>query len=67
MKTLYNVQVNMVNVNKIINNKYHTVGTILISNRRIVDTDGINTLNTHIHDIPLSRPGTGISLISDRG
>lgn len=66
MKTLCNVQVNSVNVNKIINKKYHSVGTIPISNRKIVETDEINTLSTHIHDRPFSWLGTGISLISGR-
>jgi len=37
-------------MNKMKNKKYHTVGAIPISNRKIVDIGKIDTLNTLIHD-----------------
>ena len=43
------------NNSKIIeNNKYHTVRTVLKSNRKIVRGDKINTLNTHLHNCSIS-------------
>ena len=32
------------------NKTYHIVGTILKANRITIETDTINTINTHIHD-----------------
>lgn len=36
--------------NKMANKTYHIVGTILKANRITIETDKINTINTHIHD-----------------
>ena len=46
------------------NQKYHTVGTVLNSNRKIVDRDKIETTNTQIHDGTLFWLGTGTSIKS---
>ena len=40
----------------------HTLGTVLISNRKIVVRDKIDTTNTQIHDRSLSRAGIGTSI-----
>jgi len=37
-----------------INKKYHTVGTVPKSNRKIVERCKIETPNTQIHDLSLS-------------
>ena len=39
---------------KIISKIYHTVGTVLNFNRKIVERGKIETPNTHIHDYSLS-------------
>ena len=41
-------------LNKMINKKYHTVGTVPKSNRKIVERCKIETPNTQIHDLSLS-------------
>ena len=46
-------------VNNMKSKNYHTVETILKSNRQIVDQVKIDTLNTQIHDCSLSCLGTG--------
>ena len=46
------------------NKTYHTVGTILKSNIKIIERGKIDTLNTLIHDRSLSIIGTGISIDS---
>jgi hypothetical protein len=43
------------------NNKYHIIGTVPKSDRKIVDRGKINTPDTIIHDRPLSMLGTGNS------
>ena len=40
--------------NQMKNQKYYTIGTILKSNRKIVETGKIDTPNTYIHDRSLS-------------
>jgi hypothetical protein len=42
-------------------NKYHIIGTVPKSDRKIVDRGKINTPDTIIHDRPLSMLGTGNS------
>ena len=44
--------------------KYHTVGTPLKSNNKIVERDQINTHSTQVHDRSLSCLGTSISIKS---
>jgi hypothetical protein len=44
--------------------KTHTVGTVPKSNRKIVERDEIDTINTHIHDCSFSWFGTGTSVES---
>ena len=44
--------------------KYHTVGTIPKSNRKIVERGKIDTFNTQIYDHWLSLLGTGTSINS---
>jgi hypothetical protein len=43
-----------------INKKYHTVGTVSTSNRKIIEKETIDTLNTNIHDRSLPWLGTDI-------
>ena len=45
-----------------INKKYHTVGTVSTSNRKIIEKETIDTLNTNIHDRSLPWLGTGTSI-----
>jgi hypothetical protein len=42
--------------------KYHTVGIILKSNRKLVKQSQNYTPNTHIHDRSFSWIGTGVSI-----
>ena len=42
-------------------NKYHIIGTVPKSDRKIVDRGKINTPDTIIHDRPLSMLGSGNS------
>lgn len=47
------------------NNKqriYHTIGTVLQSNRKIVERGKVDISNTQIHDRPLSWLGTVTSI-----
>jgi hypothetical protein len=48
------------------NEKYHSVGTVQKSNRKIVERN-TSTPNTQIHDRSLSWLGTGISIKCDNG
>ena len=50
--------------NEIKEKKYHTVETVLKSNRKIVERDKIDAPNTHTHDCSLSWLGTGTSVKS---
>jgi hypothetical protein len=52
----------MAQLNKIKNQKYHTVRTVPKSNRKIVESGKIDTLN--IHDRSLYWLGTGTSIKS---
>ena len=54
----------IININKI--KKYHTVGTIPISNIQIVERGKIDTSNTQITNRSLSWPSTGTSIKSGR-
>jgi hypothetical protein len=45
-------------MNKIKIKKYHTVGTMTISNIKIVERGKFDTLSTHIHDLSLYCLGT---------
>jgi hypothetical protein len=49
---------------KMKNNKYHTVGTVPKSNRKIVERDKIDTSNTQIHDLSLFWLATGTPMKS---
>jgi len=44
------------------NKKYHTVGTLSKSNRKIVERRKIDTLKIQINDCSLSWLGTGTSI-----
>ena len=44
--------------------KYHTVGTVPNSNRKIVERGTTDTPNRQLHDRSLSWLGTGISIKS---
>jgi len=50
--------------NKMKNKKYHTLGTVSLSNRQIVEWDRIDIPNTHILDSPLSCLDTGSEVFS---
>ena len=54
------IQNAFVYLKKMKNIKYHSVGTISTSNRKIVERGKIDTLSTHIHDRSLFWLGTGI-------
>jgi len=49
-------------MNTMKNKKYHTVETVLKSNRKIVERGKIDTTNTQRHDRSLSWLGTGTSI-----
>jgi hypothetical protein len=57
-------EVNNYRINEITDKKYHTVDTVHKCNRKIVDTRGIDSPNTQIHDHPLFWLGTSISIYS---
>jgi hypothetical protein len=49
------------------NRKYHTIGTVPKSNRKIVERSNIDASNTHIHDRSLSWLDTETSIKSGGG
>ena len=55
------------NILKLKSNKYHTLRTVPILNRQIVENIKIDTTNTEIHDRSLLRLGTGTSITNVMG
>lgn len=53
--------------NKMENNNFHTVGTILKSHIKLVERCKIDNLNTQIHDCSLSWLGPGTLIKSGGG